>query len=199
MRPVWITAAILLCSLALTLAMFDSDVENPSLLPSNILLLGLISFNISLVVLLVLLLSRNLVKLYFERRHKLQGAGFRAKLVAAFVSFTLIPTIVLFIVASGLISSSIDNWFGVPVEQSLKDSLDVAQEYYASTKEQAALLGRAIGRHSARAPLSPSAQQPLLERMLEEPAARAGLAQVTIIDRAGETLARHRFDEQALA
>ena len=199
MRPVWITAAVLFCSLALTLMIFYRDVDSPTLFPSNILLLGLISFNISLVVLLLLLLSRNLVKLYFERRHKLQGAGFRAKLVAAFVSFTLIPTIVLFIVASGLISSSVDNWFGVQVEQSLKDSLDIAQEYYASTKERAALVGRSVSHRSAREPFSTDAQQRLLDGLLAEPAMRLGLAQVTILDRNGAVLARHRPDEQPRA
>ncbi|HXZ25951.1 MAG TPA: PAS domain-containing sensor histidine kinase, partial [Nitrospiria bacterium] len=91
MRPVWITAVCLLVSLTVTTFMFYQPVET-SLLPSNIWLLTLINVNVILVVVLLLLLSRNLVKLYFERRHRLLGAGFRAKLVAAFVGLTLIPT-----------------------------------------------------------------------------------------------------------
>jgi hypothetical protein len=115
MRPVWITAVCLAASLTVTSIIFYQPVET-SLLPSNIWLLTLININVILVVVLLLLLSRNVAKLYFERRHKLLGAGFRAKLVAAFVGLTLIPTFLLFIVASGLISSSIENWFGIQVE-----------------------------------------------------------------------------------
>ena len=46
------------------------------------------------VVVLVLLLSRNLVKAYFERRQRLLGSGFRTKLIAAFVITVLFTAFV---------------------------------------------------------------------------------------------------------
>jgi two-component system nitrogen regulation sensor histidine kinase NtrY len=189
MRPVWITAACLIVSLAVTSIIFYRPVE-PSLLPSNIWLLTLINVNVILVVVLLLLLSRNLVKLYFERRHKLLGAGFRAKLVAAFIGLTLIPTFLLFIVASGLISSSIENWFGIQVEQSLKSSLDIARSYYEATKTRAADVGRAVGRESARERPEPSAQQRMLDRLLAEPTTGLGVTAVSLYTRAGVLVAR---------
>ena len=193
MRPVWITALGLFCSLSLTLLIFYRDVDNPSLFPSNVLLLGLISINVSLVVVLVLLLSRNLVKLYFERRHRLLGAGLRAKLVAAFISFTLIPTVVLFIVASGLISSSIENWFGIPIEQALKDSVDVAKDYYTSTKTRDELLGRTISEQSARHTTTAQEQQALLDQFFADPNKRLGVAGVSIVTQNGAALASASF------
>ena len=42
-------------------------------------------------VVLTLLLSRNLIKAYFERRHRLWGSGFRTKLIAAFIGFFIDP------------------------------------------------------------------------------------------------------------
>lgn len=195
MRPVWITAVCLAASLTVTSIIFYRPVEN-SLLPSNIWLLTLININVILVVVLLLLLSRNVAKLYFERRHKLLGAGFRAKLVAAFVGLTLIPTFLLFIVASGLISSSIENWFGIQVEQSLKSSLDIARGYYEATKTRAANVGRAVGRESVRESPDPSAQQQMLNRLLAGPTG-IGVTGVSLYTRAGVLVARTTSGERA--
>jgi two-component system nitrogen regulation sensor histidine kinase NtrY len=73
---------------------------------------------------------RNLVKLIFERKRKVLGAKLRTKLVAAFVSLSLVPTILLFFVAVGFITNSVEHWFSAQVEQSLQGSLEVAQTYY---------------------------------------------------------------------
>jgi two-component system, NtrC family, nitrogen regulation sensor histidine kinase NtrY len=196
MRPVWITAVCLGASLTVTSIIFYQPVET-SLLPSNIWLLTLININVILVVVLLLLLSRNVAKLYFERRHKLLGAGFRAKLVAAFVGLTLIPTFLLFIVASGLISSSIENWFGIQVEQSLKSSLDIARGYYEATKTRAANVGRAVGRESVKANPDPSAQQQMLDRLLTGPTAGLGVTSVSLYTRAGVLVARSASGQRA--
>jgi len=197
MRPVWITAVCLVASLTVTSIIFYRPVEN-SLLPSNIWLLTLINVNVILVVVLLLLLSRNLVKLYFERRHKLLGAGFRAKLVAAFVGLTLIPTFLLFIVASGLISSSIENWFGIQVEQSLKSSLEIAREYYEAAKTRAANVGRMVGRASAEESPDPSAQQRMLNRLLTGPAG-LGVTGVSLYTRAGALVAQATSKQERAA
>jgi two-component system nitrogen regulation sensor histidine kinase NtrY len=195
MRPVWITAVCLAASLTITSIIFYRPVET-SLLPSNIWLLTLVNINVILVVVLLLLLSRNLVKLYFERRHKLLGAGFRAKLVAAFIGLTLIPTFLLFIVASGLISSSIENWFGIQVEQSLKSSLDIARGYYEATKTRAANVGRAVGRESAQESPAPSAQQQMLNRLLAGPTIGLGVTSVSLYTRDGVLIARTTTGER---
>src|SRR4030042_6998593 len=68
---------------------------------NNIIIFSLINLNIILILLLIFLVIRNLVKLIFERRRKVWGAKLRTKLVAAFVSLSLIPTILLFLVAVG--------------------------------------------------------------------------------------------------
>ena len=57
---------------------------------SNIVVFAL--FNLNLIVfLLLILLFRNLVKLWFERRQKVLGSRFKTKLVLAFLSLALAP------------------------------------------------------------------------------------------------------------
>jgi two-component system nitrogen regulation sensor histidine kinase NtrY len=97
---------------------------------NNIIIFSLININIILILLLIFLVIRNLVKLIFERKRKVLGAKLRTKLVVAFVSLSLIPTALLFFVAVGFITNSVEHWFSAQVEQSLQGSLEVAQTYY---------------------------------------------------------------------
>src|ERR1700752_3217870 len=92
-RPVWIVLILLLPCLALTF--YYSQIVAPggedsdSFLPTTSYAFVLLLLNLDLIgfVVLLLLLSRNLIKAYFERRHRLFGSGFRTKLVAAFIGF----------------------------------------------------------------------------------------------------------------
>lgn len=127
-----ITGFFLALSLSLTLLIFQG-IDPAPLVSTNILLLTLINVNITLVVVLVLLLSRNVIKFFFERRQK--SVRFKTRLIAAFVGLSLIPAVLLFVVASGLLTSSIENWFSIQVERSLNDSLEIAQRYYHQTQE----------------------------------------------------------------
>jgi two-component system nitrogen regulation sensor histidine kinase NtrY len=97
---------------------------------NNIIIFSLININIILILLLIFLVIRNLVKLIFERKRKVLGAKLRTKLVVAFVSLSLVPTVVLFLVAAGFITNSVEHWFRVQVEQSLQGALEVTQTYY---------------------------------------------------------------------
>ncbi|MFQ6079946.1 MAG: PAS domain-containing sensor histidine kinase, partial [Thermodesulfobacteriota bacterium] len=63
----------------------------------NIIVFTFININIILLLLLFFLVIRNLVKLIFERKQRILGAKLRTKLVAAFVSLSLVPTLLLFL------------------------------------------------------------------------------------------------------
>ena len=117
---------------------------------NNIVIFSLININIILILLLIFLVIRNLVKLIFERRRKVLGAKLRTKLVVAFVSLSLVPTVLLFFVAAGFITSSIEHWFKAQVEQSLQGALDLAQAYYRDFANNTVLSAGQIGRHLTR-------------------------------------------------
>jgi two-component system nitrogen regulation sensor histidine kinase NtrY len=113
-----------------TIEMKFPQVQGRIPVANNIIIFSLININIILILLLIFLVIRNLVKLIFERKRKVLGARLRTKLVAAFVSLSLVPTILLFLVAVGFITNSVEHWFSAQVEQSLQGSLEVAQTYY---------------------------------------------------------------------
>lgn len=119
-----------------TLEMKLPQVSSKVPVADNIIIFTLININIILILLLIFLVIRNLVKLLFERKRKVLGSKLRTKLVVAFVSLSLIPTILLFFVAVGFITNSVEHWFSAQVERSLQGSLEVAQTYYRDFANQ---------------------------------------------------------------
>ena len=97
---------------------------------NTILMFILININLLLLVLLIFLVFRNLVKLLYDRRRQAVGANLRTRLVAAFIALTLLPTTILFFFSINFISTSIEFWFNVPVEQALQKSLNVGRRVY---------------------------------------------------------------------
>ena len=81
-------------------------------------------------IILLVLLFRNLIKLWFERRQKVIGSRFKAKLVLAFLALSVGPAALIFAIASNFINRSIEGWFKPQVERPLDQALAVAQTYY---------------------------------------------------------------------
>ncbi len=97
---------------------------------SNVLIFALMNINVILLLLLVYLVTRNVVKLIFERKRNIFGHRLRSKLVLTFIALSLLPTIVLFGLASQFISTSMEYWYNIQVEQSLKKSLEIGKSFY---------------------------------------------------------------------
>ncbi|VAX28972.1 hypothetical protein MNBD_NITROSPINAE05-118 [hydrothermal vent metagenome] len=103
-------------------------------------------FNIILILLFVLLvlITKNLIKLYNERKSKIIGSKFQTKLIIAFLILALVPSTLLFMTASKLFTLSIGSWFNVQVEQTVQRSMDVARDYYAHLEKSALNRARKI-------------------------------------------------------
>ena len=99
----------------------------PEALSSQVLLFVLWNINLLLIVGIVFVLLRGLVKLVLERQRGIIGSRFRTKLVAAWLATSLVPVIVLFIIATDLLRVSIDRWFNTPVRTILQNGETIAQ------------------------------------------------------------------------
>jgi len=134
----------------------------------DVLIFGLININIILVALLIFLIVRNVVKLVYERRHGILGAKLRTKLVAAFVGLTLVPTIVLFVVAINFLTASIDNWFDIKVGSALNLSLDLTQNYQQQMAESVKNYARQISSDITRNKLYEKSRADYLKTLIEQ-------------------------------
>ncbi|MGE0762459.1 MAG: PAS domain-containing sensor histidine kinase [Bdellovibrionales bacterium] len=102
----------------------------------SIFFLGLVNFNIILFLLLFFLIFRNVVKVFAERPQGLFGSTLKGKLVAAFVTFSFVPTTLMFLVSVFYINNSFDKWFSEKMAGVLKSSLEVTNAYYLSAKKK---------------------------------------------------------------
>ncbi|MFW2366738.1 MAG: sensor histidine kinase [Desulforhopalus sp.] len=112
---------------------------------NNILIFALININVLLVLFVLFLVLRNLAELLFERRVNRLGNKLKTKLIASFLSLTLIPTILLFFVALQFVSTSMDYWFNDSIEESLTESLKLAQSLLHEKEEQVTMMSNGIG------------------------------------------------------
>ena len=122
----------------------DASTENP--LSSNIVFFLLINVNIILLILLVFLVVRNLVKLVFERKRGILGSRLRVRLVMAFVGLSLVPTLIMFFIAGGFVTRSLERWFDVQVESALQGSLEIGQTYYQNSANSALFYAKQLSR-----------------------------------------------------
>jgi len=129
----FIIAAVFLLTLA-ELRITDFSGELP--FSSSVLIFILININLLLLLLLFILVFRNLAKLYYEKKNKLLGTKLKTRLIAAFITLSLLPTTVLFFFSIHFISSSIAFWFNTPVEKTLDSSLAVGQRLYQFIEEK---------------------------------------------------------------
>jgi len=74
-----------------------------------------------LFVALFFVLSRNLLKLFAERRLGVLGSKFRTRMVVGGLLLSSVPLIVMYFFAYGLMNRSIERWFSTPVEEVRSD------------------------------------------------------------------------------
>ncbi len=133
--------AIMLCSYIATRLSGAS-----STLPfvNSIFFFGIISLNLALIVIFVFFIFRNLSKVFFERQTGIWGSRMKIKLIVAFVSLSVIPTVILFMVSALYINSSFDKWFNIRVGNALQASMEITHAYYKDHQESAQHFGEKI-------------------------------------------------------
>lgn len=146
----------------------------------NVLIFVLMNINVLLLLLMIFLALRDLVQLVFERRRRILGTRLRTKLVISFVSLSLIPTGLLFFVALQFVSTSMDYWFNINVEQSLLESVNIAKEVYRQTHDEVVREGRAIAAQ-LQAPRYRAVTGERVDLFLKDVLLSHGLAGVEII------------------
>ncbi len=140
---------ILVTVLSLTVALTGAQVlihqlRFPTPIASNLLIIALVNINIVLLLLLVLLVFRGLFKVYLERRDNVLGSKFRVKLVVAFLGLALLPAGLVFVFGSNLITTSVERWFNVQVEESVQRSTEIAETFERTSQGNALGFARQV-------------------------------------------------------
>src|SRR5687768_12582229 len=108
-REMILIVLLVLSFIGLTVAEFRlTQLSNTLPFVNSIFFFGLLNVNVIILIALVWLVFRNIGKLFIERRRNILGARLKTKLVIAFLAFSIIPTLVLFVISAMYINSSFD-------------------------------------------------------------------------------------------
>ncbi|MDH4161391.1 MAG: ATP-binding protein [Nitrospirota bacterium] len=138
----FLAAFVILTAAAIVLQIRFRGFGGP--LSDNLLILILINANFLLLAAVIFMIGRSLWKLSAERRSKVLGAKFRTRLVAAFVSLSFIPTVLLFVIGSGIYTRGMERLFSLRLENTLQESVSVSQAFYDHLTGQARGFSRQI-------------------------------------------------------
>ena len=108
---------------------------------NSYLFFALFNVNLILLILVLFLVLRNVIKLILDRRRRVLGSGLRSKLVLIFVTLSMVPTFIMFVLSTWFMQTSVDYWFQAQVETSMDQALSMGQDFYAAAE---------IGRASCR-------------------------------------------------
>ncbi len=170
---------VLLAALVAMLRLADRSTElNPDFL-SEVVLYALSAADLTMVVVLVFVLARNIVKLVVERRRGLPFSRFRAKLVLALLGLTIVPSLLVLIVGGELIRSSTQWWFSPPIDEVLRSATQIAGDYYGErlsrVSSHAARIAREIPAAAVQQADAGAVQRAIAQEIRER---RVGLVEV---------------------
>jgi len=126
---------------------------SPEALSSRLLLFVLWNINLLLILGILFVLLRVVVKLVIERQKGILGSRFRTKLVTTYVATSLVPIVLLFLVATDLLRVSIDRWFNTPVRTLLQNSEKIAEEAQQRALRQAGKAAEEIAAELREGPM----------------------------------------------
>ncbi|MFY9560468.1 MAG: ATP-binding protein [Terriglobales bacterium] len=137
-------AAFLLLAILISQASFNLKFISPDSNQQLLFFAGLSALIFLLFIALTLVLGRNLLKLYAERRLGVVGSKFRTRLVVVHLLLSFLPVIALFWFSYGLMNRSIDKWFSQPVEEVRADTAAIASLISDYAGQNAATEAQAI-------------------------------------------------------
>jgi nitrogen fixation/metabolism regulation signal transduction histidine kinase len=138
-----IGAFLLLAALVLQ-ASFNLKFISPDSNQELLFFAGLSGLIFFAFVALTVVLGRNLLKLYAERREGVAGSKFRTRLVVVSLLLSFLPVIAMFWFSYGLMNRSIDKWFSQPVEEVRADTAAMSALLYDYAGQRASSEAQSI-------------------------------------------------------
>jgi two-component system nitrogen regulation sensor histidine kinase NtrY len=182
----YILASIIFLTIALTAThtfLHRTSVGSPRFIRNTFLVYTATLVVVLALMILATVLGRNLIKLYFERKSGQLGSGFKTKMVSTFIGLSLLPALLLSVLAYSLIRSSIDRWFGAPPAQMMENSRALAEQYYEDAGQRAKYFAANIAGYLQSVGGVFSGLDPTLQHKLREFCLEYDIGNIQVYDR----------------
>ena len=157
-RKVWIVvlgASLLVLFAALaTLNAFNTQLPRPATTQQIVIFTGLSILAFLLFVVVLILLVRNVLKLYADQRSRVMGTRLRTRMLWGALLVSLIPIASMYAFSYLLLNRAVDRWFSQPVTEMRDDSNTMARELSNYTSANARAEADSIASSLPEAPLA---------------------------------------------
>jgi two-component system nitrogen regulation sensor histidine kinase NtrY len=142
------TCLLVLFAALAALNAFNLNFLNPATLEQIFVFTGLSIVAFLLFVAVLVLLVRNVLKLYADQRSRVMGARLRTRMLWGAVLVSLLPIAFMFAFSYLLMNRAVDRWFSQPVTQMRDDSnsmaLELARYTTANARAEAASIASSL-------------------------------------------------------
>lgn len=136
---------------------FNIGIPNPATAQQFFIFTGLSIVAFLLFVAVLILLVRNVLKLYADQRSRVMGTRLRTRMLWGAVLVSLIPIVFMFIFSYGLMNRAVDRWFSQPVTEMRADSnhmaLELSQYTTANARAEAESIAASLPEFPAPVPV----------------------------------------------
>jgi two-component system, NtrC family, nitrogen regulation sensor histidine kinase NtrY len=140
-RKIWIvalgTCLLVLFAVLATLNAFNTQLPKPATTQQIVVFTGLSIVAFLLFVAVLVLLVRNVLKLYADQRSRVMGTRLRTRMLWGAVLVSLVPIASMFAFSYQLMNRSVDRWFSQPATEVRDDSNNMALELARYTNANA--------------------------------------------------------------
>lgn len=166
-RKIWIAAlgALLLLAALATLNAFNTQLPSPATTQQIVIFTGLSIVAFLLFVAVMILLVRNVLRLYADQRSRVMGTRLRTRMLWGAVLVSLIPIASMFAFSYLLLNRAVDRWFSQPVTEMRDDSNNMALELSRYTSANARAESDSIAASLPETPLPvPVDNKPVVQK-----------------------------------
>ena len=168
-RKIWSlvlgASGLVIFALFATLNAWDPKVLKPSTTGQIFVYTGLSAVTFLVFVGVLLMLLRNVLKLYADQKSRVMGSRLRTRMAIGAVLVSLVPLIAMFSFSYLLMNRAVDRWFSQPVTEMRDDSDRMAVELSQYTSSNARVEAEAI---AGALPGGVAATDAAIERVLRE-------------------------------
>lgn len=144
---------ILVAVFTLVFLVYKQQLRSGFFEQGGLFLYSVLNINVIALCGIAFIVGRNVVKLFFDRKKGLLGSGIKLKLVTAFVGLTLVPTVILFVLASGVLSQLMENLIDGKQARLVKSNHYLAEQHTSVIKDRIRDYSLAIKEEILRDPL----------------------------------------------
>jgi len=116
--------------------MNESGNVSPLFVSSTTMIIVLWTIIILFSLTFLFMLIRNIVKMYFGTSPEFAGGPFKKRLVFFFISFSIVPTLLLFLFGTNLLNRGIERWFSTDIDTIMHKVTDLEKSYYERAKQE---------------------------------------------------------------